>query len=353
MFSQFGPSTWIALLLGTLLAIAGFVPFAVLRYRKAGRLRLVDVVTLLAVAVYGVALWTYTLVPLPESDDFRCAGTNLRPFEFVRDILATGRNFWRSFPAFQALFNVVLFVPLGFFVRTLLRRGVVVAGLAGFAISLAIELTQRTGIWGYFHCAYRVFDVDDLILNTSGAVVGSLLTIPIMRLLGPARPLPAVIEVTLGRRLIGMLADAALVTIVGGGLVIAWRAVALYVLGVPFADLPPAVETVLAVVPALVLESWWVLRRGRTFGEAAVQLEPVVTHGHVLGPRLVKLASGVGGYIVLSGVESLAWATGPFVLVTLVAAWRSRHHRGLSHMAAGMDLRIEQVPGSPRPPATP
>lgn len=353
MFSQFGPSTWIALLLGSLLAIAGFVPFAVLRYRKAGRLRFVDVVTLLAVAVYGVALWTYTLVPLPESDDFGCAGTNLRPFAFVHDILAAGRNFWRSLPAFQALFNVVLFIPLGYFVRTLLRRGVVVAGFIGFAISLAIELTQRTGIWGYFPCAYRVFDVDDLILNTSGAVIGSVLTIPIVRLLGPARPLTAVTEVTLGRRLIGMLTDAALATVVGGGLTVGWRAVALYVLGIPFAELPLIVETLLATVPALALESWWVMRRGRTFGEAAVQLEPVPTHDRVVWARAVKLTSGIGGYIVLSGVESLGRAVAPFVLLTLVAAWRSRHHRGLSHALAGMDLRVEQVPGSPPAPVAP
>ena len=344
LFSQFGPSTWIALFLGALIAIAAFVPFAVMRYRKAGRLRLIDTVTLLVVAVYGVALWTYTLVPLPESDDFRCAGSNFQPFEFVRDILVTGRNFWRSYAAFQAIFNVVLFIPLGFFVRALLRRGVIVAGLIGFAVSLAIEMTQLTGIWGYFHCAYRVFDVDDLILNTFGAVVGSLLTIPILKMLGPGRPAPAVTEVTFGRRLIGMLADATLITVIGGGLVIGWRAFAMYVLGISFEDLPGNVETLLMVVPALALQTIWVFTHGHTLGEDAVQIEPVVTSGNVVWPRFVKLTFGVGGYILLSGIESISWILVPFLFATFIVAWRSRDHRGLSHVLAGMDLRIEQEP---------
>ncbi len=68
----------------------------------------------------------------------------------------------------QVALNVLLFLPLGFFLRVLGGRGILIAGLAGLVVSGIIETTQLTGVWGIFPCAYRVFDVDDLIANTSG-----------------------------------------------------------------------------------------------------------------------------------------------------------------------------------------
>lgn len=40
---------------------------------------------------------------------------------------------------------------------------------------------QGTGVFGFFKCLYRLFDVDDLMLNTSGAVLGFLVTLPLRK----------------------------------------------------------------------------------------------------------------------------------------------------------------------------
>jgi len=57
---------------------------------------------------------------------------------------------------------------------------------------------------------------------------------------------------------------------------------------------------------------------------------------------VVKLALGVGGFTVLLMIRE-PWS-GPvlavLVVVTLLASWRSRDHRGLSHAASGMELEI-------------
>lgn len=345
MLAQFGPSTWWAILLGSALAVLGFLPVVASRYRKAGRLRPVDLITLLAVAVYAVALWTYTLIPLPDGDDFTCVGSNLRPFAFLHDIRGAiseaGRFSWRNRALLQAAFNVVLFLPLGYFLRVLSRRGIVIATLAGFAISAAIELTQRTGIWGLYHCAYRVFDVDDLMLNTFGAFLGSLLAIPVVAVLRRTRPAPAVDHVTLGRRLVGMLADLMVMGGLSFSVVIGWRAVGLYLLELSFEQLPAVVDQVLWFLPPLLLQAWWVLRRGRTVGEDIVQLEPVAPPGQATRARWLKFGFGVGGYLLIgawSGFAALA-----FGVVTVIAAWRTAGHRGLSHTVAGMQLRVEQT----------
>lgn len=42
----------------------------------------------------------------------------------------------------------------------------------GAGLTLSVELTQLTGIWGLYPCAYRQFNVDDLFLNAVGVVTG-------------------------------------------------------------------------------------------------------------------------------------------------------------------------------------
>ncbi len=93
MISQFGPSTVLAVVIGTVLAVLAFLPVVAVRYRRAGRLRLIDWLLLLGCAIYFVALWTYTLIPVPETNDYACVGANFQPFHFV-DIIrrsAAGR----------------------------------------------------------------------------------------------------------------------------------------------------------------------------------------------------------------------------------------------------------------------
>ena len=91
------------------------------------------------------------------------SGVNLVPF---RDLIYYTRRrlswyFW------QALLNVVLFLPYGVFLK-IGRRKLWVSALIGFGSSLLIEAVEYVTNRG-------VFDVDDLILNTLGVVIGWLL----------------------------------------------------------------------------------------------------------------------------------------------------------------------------------
>lgn len=42
----------------------------------------------------------------------------------------------------------------------------------GTGLTLLVEMTQLTGAWGLYPCAWRKFDVDDLIMNILGVAVG-------------------------------------------------------------------------------------------------------------------------------------------------------------------------------------
>ncbi len=73
----------------------------------------------------------------------------------------------------QLFFNIAMFIPLGFFTAGCLRWGLRATALSGFALSSFIELSQLTGNWGLAGFTYRTFDVDDIMNNTAGAVLGA------------------------------------------------------------------------------------------------------------------------------------------------------------------------------------
>jgi len=75
----------------------------------------------------------------------------------------------------NSILNVILFVPLGLFLPLLwngYRR--LIPGIAfGFGLSLTIELMQML--------TYRTTDVNDLITNTAGYLLGFLLVKPMVK----------------------------------------------------------------------------------------------------------------------------------------------------------------------------
>ena len=84
-------------------------------------------------------------------------------------------GFWVSMAVVALIvvaMNVVFFLPLGYFMKRVFRWKFATALPAMFLTSLLIETTQLTGIWGIYPCAYRLFDVDDLITNTLGGILG-------------------------------------------------------------------------------------------------------------------------------------------------------------------------------------
>jgi glycopeptide antibiotics resistance protein len=335
--------------LGTVVAVVLLIPVAAYEYRRDGRLGPGDLTILLSGAVYGLALWTYTLLPIPAGDSYHCAGRQTEPFATIRSIGfrdSDGMVGLVRDPAFlQVALNVLLFVPLGFYVRKVLGRGVVAATVLGAAISLLIELTQTTGVWHLFDCAYRLFDVDDLIVNTAGATAGSLLALLVVRRRRGEIVLPT--SITFGRRLVGMVCDVLFVVLLGALVVVAYKGAFHYGLASSYSDIDPRVRTWLQWgVPAAV-EAALVLLAGRTFGELTVSIRAVARRRAFMPlARAVKLAVGVGPLLVL-GVLAPAWSTWAllgYLALTGLAALPTREHRGLSHVVAGMDL-VVAAPG--------
>lgn len=334
----------VAILLGVVVGFALFVPFVAISYRRRGGLSVWRLVGWAAFLVYFFAIWTYTLLPLPDPDAIVCVGAILDPRSVVDDIVAglqTGSPL-RSPEILQLVFNVVLFVPLGFFLRVLLGRGFVVTVLVGLGVSLLIEVTQLTGVWGLYPCAYRFFDVGDLMTNTTGALIGAVLSLVVPRrhwgmsqAVDAAAPRP----VTKPRRLLAMLCDAATVMIVSGAAGLVAQLWLQYVAGDRAAVLDGGVAALASDIAPLVLFAVVILATGRSVGDLTVELR--YTGGPLPEPvaRVLRFAGGVGGYLLLTLLPA-PWSTLAFVFaaLALVLVLTTERGRGLPGLLAGRRL---------------
>lgn len=172
-------------LLGSVAFVVVLTPILVWQYRRYGRLSGRRILGAAALSIYVTSLVTYTWLPLPPRSAQWCAeygvqGVQLHPFAFGDEVLDAAEQLgWshalRSTVVLQVVFNVVLFIPWGVIVRRYLQHSILVCIVSGALASLLIEVTQATGLWFVYPCAYRVADIGDVIANTTGAAIGALL----------------------------------------------------------------------------------------------------------------------------------------------------------------------------------
>jgi glycopeptide antibiotics resistance protein len=331
----------VAIVVGLALAVVAFAPFVALAYRRYRRLTWRYVLAWLGFLIYFMAIWAYTLLFFPDPDRLHCVRPQLRPFYSIGDVFnyphSSVGQLLHNPVVDQLALNVALFIPLGVFVRLLWNGGLVASTLAGAGLSLFVETTQLTGVWGLYRCAYRVFDVDDIMTNTTGALLGALLALVLPRgWLTPAAQPPGVpAPVTLGRRLIAMVCDGLSVWLIGG---VGAAAATMLTPWLGEAD-PARWATSAAFGAPFAIQTACVLISGRTLGDLATVLRWEPMRPAWLWRRLARLLGGIGGFQLLgliTGPWSLLWYL--FALVAVLAAVVSRRSRGLPGLLGRQEL---------------
>lgn len=201
--STYTQSILIAFFITIILSFVLVIPWLIYTYRKYSYLSMSKTIIMFSFIFYFLSALCLVLLPFPSTRD-TCSlqspdtvHTNLRLFQFVEDILKdsgvvlTNPSTWLAITKqqafYQAFFNFLLLMPFGVYLRYFLqeRRYWKRAFIISFLLTLFYEITQRTGIYGIFNCAYRIFDVDDLLLNSIGALLGFFLA-PIVWALFPS-----------------------------------------------------------------------------------------------------------------------------------------------------------------------
>lgn len=175
-----------------LVALLLALPYSLYQYRRFGAISVWKTFVVFTFILYCMCAVSLIVFPLPKdpSQIVEIAQTpQLHPFHFVEQIRETtdfswaDRSTWgptlKARAAYEAYFNVLLTVPLGAYLCYLFRCRWWMALLIGMATTLLFETSQLTGLFGTYDHPYRLFDVDDLILNTTGTMLGFWLMIPL------------------------------------------------------------------------------------------------------------------------------------------------------------------------------
>ena len=208
------------------------IPYMIKQYHKYGSIPWLRTAIIYSFVLYLLTAWFMVILPLPKIETVReMTGpwAQLIPFSFIKDffnevhISLTNVSSWvtavKNPAVYTVLFNFVLTLPLGVYLRYYFKRKWWEVLTMTFMLSLFFEVTQLSGLFGIYPRPYRLFDVDDLIVNTTGGMLGFLIT-PLFSKILPSREAlddKAYMKgqkVSIPRRLIADLIDFVIVSII-------------------------------------------------------------------------------------------------------------------------------------------
>ena len=159
--------------------------YVLYEYHKYGSIHGFRTVIVYSFILYLLSAYFLVILPLPSVEyvsSITKPAYNFIPFHFISEIFyKTGleiSDFSTYFPTlknavvYEAIFNVFLTVPFGVYLHYYFKCGFFKTVFYTFCLTLFFELTQLSGLYFIYPRSYRVFDVDDLLLNTFGGVVG-------------------------------------------------------------------------------------------------------------------------------------------------------------------------------------
>lgn len=216
-----------AMVIYPMIVVLFTVPYIAWSYHKYGSVLSLRVLIVYSFLLYLLCVYCLVILPLPtpeKATTLHGHKAQLIPFSFLADIVKqaeiqpgqpaswlhifTGSAFWTT------IFNLFMTMPFGIYLRYYFCYHWRKTLRLSFLLSLFFELTQLSGLYFVYPGSYRLFDVDDLIVNTAGSMIGFALAGPVSRLLPTRQELDTVsfqrgASISFTRRVFAFLADMA------------------------------------------------------------------------------------------------------------------------------------------------
>ena len=170
-----------------------FTTFYILhQYHKYGSVNRLRTLIIYSFILYLICAYFLVILPLPNREEVTTSAfemMRLVPFSFISDI-ARESSFVLSDPhtylkaltepcVYTVLLNIVMTIPFGMYLRYYFECNLKKTVFFTFLLSPFFEVTQLTGLYFIYPGPYRLFDVDDLIMNTLGGLIGyCLMSLP-------------------------------------------------------------------------------------------------------------------------------------------------------------------------------
>lgn len=161
------------------------IPFIIHEYHKYGSIHFFRVLIIYSFILYLITIYFLVILPLPTFAEAKLNTgpyINIIPFNFIRDfiketplVLSEPSTYLKSLmsPSFYVvIFNIFMTIPFGMYLRYYYKCRFKTTVFYTFLLSLFFELTQVTGLYFIYPNPYRLCDIDDLILNTTGGMLG-------------------------------------------------------------------------------------------------------------------------------------------------------------------------------------
>ena len=170
--------------------IAGFftLPYLLHEYRKYGAILFLRTLMVYSFILYMMCAYFLIILPLPpveEVAEYTSPWLQLKPFNELLDVFrelkddladfASIKQILKNSALFQIIFNILLTVPFGVYLRYFFKASRKQTVILSLALSLFYELTQLSGLYFIYPRPYRLADVDDVITNTLGGYLGYLI----------------------------------------------------------------------------------------------------------------------------------------------------------------------------------
>lgn len=173
---------YMALQIGPFVAMAIALPYTIYGYIKTKTVDVRKCTYFYMFVLYFLCAYFMTLLPLPSRESLE----KMRPIHELIQLIPFKGFYDIKLESIVhdiaiILFNVTLTIPLGFALRDFFQCSLKKTLWIGFFVSLFYEVTQLTGLFFIYPRPWRIFDVDDLMINTLGTYIGYLLVKPILR----------------------------------------------------------------------------------------------------------------------------------------------------------------------------
>lgn len=178
-----------AILFFPIIAFLFTTPFLLMEYHKYGSVSAYKSLLIYSFIFYLICAYFLVILPLPkisEVTSLTSPKTQLIPFHFIFDFVKNTSFQLFHFQTYLEMikepyfyvpvFNIFLTIPFGMFVRYYFQCSMKKTILDTLLLSLFFELTQLSGLYFIYPRGYRLFDIDDLFLNTLGGLCGYLIS---------------------------------------------------------------------------------------------------------------------------------------------------------------------------------
>lgn len=183
----------IAIMTFPFIALIISLPFILIQYHKYGSISFFKTIIIYSFTLYFICAYFLVILPLPDINEVANLTTprmQLIPFSFIVDFIKNTsfniNDIHTYLPTLKEsyfyvpIYNIFLTLPFGIYLRYYFKCNGKKVAIYTFLLSLFYELTQLSGLYFIYPRSYRLFDVDDLLLNTLGGLVGYFIAKPII-----------------------------------------------------------------------------------------------------------------------------------------------------------------------------